>query len=189
MTVGTKFTYATAATDMVWGGQVTYNESFLLPFWSVYFNWTAKYAQGNYYQYIYGIYEKIILPPNSFGDGADNSIGYCGNITPAQAAVVLKEEKKEEKTTVPNIEHGITYGEVKLVQGAEFKWVSGQKIESNLTFENTAVKNPAADTNPGSSMVNLSAIAAAPLAFSLMFAAGFMAIVIYEIYETVEGND
>ena len=38
-------------------------------------------------------------------------------------------------------------------------------------------------------MVNLSAIAAAPLAFSLMFAAGFMAIVIYEIYETVEGND
>ncbi len=192
-TIGPKLSFSTFSASVLWGGEANFNYSVVLPFWSVYFNWTAKYAMGNYYQNIYGMYEKIIMKPDlAFGNGSDADIEYCGGLNGEMAANLLKEETKNGATSVPKVNDGITFGEVKLVQGAEFKWVSGEKIEKNLSLNETIVSNPAGSVTAGVSSVAsaVSGMASAALsAVGYMIVAGWVAVAAYGVYEAVEEND
>ncbi len=190
-TIGPKLSFSTFSASALWGGEANFNYSVVLPFWSVYFNWTAKYAMGNYYQNIYGMYEKIIMAPDpAFGNGMDGDLMYAGAATPfigpftAEAAAVHAQLKD------PTIKEG--FGEVKLVQGTEFKWVSGKKIEKNLSLDETIVSNPAGSVTAGVSSVASAVSGAASAALSsvgYMIVAGWVAVAAYGVYEAVEEND
>lgn len=93
---------------------------------STYFNYTNKNAFGRYDQNIWGTYLKTLAEP----------ISYLSGSTTFESAALPVAAKKDQQDKLKST----TCGEIKVVQGYEFKWCAGYKVEKKATiYSETAI--------------------------------------------------
>ncbi len=93
---------------------------------STYFNYTNKNAVGRYDQNIWGTYLKTLSEPITCLSGP----------TTFKSAALSQNAKPEQQTALAKT----TCGEIKIVQGYEFKWCAGFKVEKKAAaYSETAI--------------------------------------------------